>query len=153
MPTGVYPHRFPRRFEQNCPTCGTRFLSAPSQKKRYCSQSCYDTRARDAKARFLTFVEVKESGCWEWSGWRDAEGYGRFWLNGRNVQCAQVSLALFSGETFDHGQQALHRCDNPPCVNPDHLFKGTQKQNIQDAITKGRHSSCRLKTQKEISPT
>ena len=86
--------------------------------------------------RFWSLVD-KGGDCWEWLGRRDEKGYGRVGFNSRpNVGAHRVSWTLTHG---DPGEQfVLHRCDNPPCVNPDHLFLGTQADNNRDRHAKGR---------------
>jgi len=82
--------------------------------------------------------------CWEWTaGTRkpthyDVEkGYGCFWINPRNYCAHRISYKLEYG-VIDNDLMILHHCDNPPCVNPNHLFQGTAEDNSQDAIQKGR---------------
>lgn len=87
--------------------------------------------------KFLALMEGRE-GCWEWPKSRDSEGYGRTKLNGRTTIATRVAYTLAYGPP---GQLfVLHHCDNPPCVRPNHLFLGTQKDNCQDAKAKDRHS-------------
>ena len=79
---------------------------------------------------------VTETGCWEWNRSRDRAGYGRF---GRSGKAHRYALALATGGTMpDSHIQACHHCDNPPCVNPAHLFWGTQVDNSRDMSAKGR---------------
>ena len=94
----------------------------------------------------------KTDGCWTWMGAKDRKGYGKFSIGGsrnadgsrRNsmVSAHRVSYelnvgAIPSGQGF-HGTCVLHRCDNPSCVRPDHLFRGTNLENVRDMDTKGR---------------
>lgn len=80
----------------------------------------------------------EQNDCWEWSAGVDNFGYGR--LNTRGVVdlAHRLSWELAHGPIPD-GMCVLHRCDNPPCVNPRHLFLGTRDDNVQDMIAKGRH--------------
>lgn len=76
-------------------------------------------------------------GCWEWIGARGKHGYGNFWDGQRYARAHRFSLALH-GQPILPGQHVLHSCDNPGCVNPDHLRTGTHSQNMQDAFQRGR---------------
>ena len=77
--------------------------------------------------------------CWPWIGGKSERGYGRIYVDGRNVPATRVSWAIHFNEAIPMGLQACHHCDNPPCVNPSHLFIGTMSDNINDAVQKGRH--------------
>lgn len=81
----------------------------------------------------------KTETCWEWTAaMRDPNNYGEFFQNNprRMVGAHIVSYRMFKGET--NGLCVLHKCDNRRCVNPDHLFLGTRKDNMQDCLRKMR---------------
>ena len=104
-----------------------------------------------AIARFWRKVE-KTNSCWLWTAAKGEKGYGMFSVGGsrnpdgtrRNSMVAahRFSFELVNGSIPDHdsfhGYCVLHRCDNPACVNPAHLFLGTNKDNVQDMDAKGR---------------
>lgn len=79
------------------------------------------------------------SGCWEWQGDRGTHGYGRICVDGKREGAHRVSFRLHHG-AIPPGMHVCHSCDNPPCVNPGHLFLGTAKDNAQDRQNKGRHT-------------
>ena len=76
-------------------------------------------------------------GCIEWSKCRDTSGYGQLRYKGKMVMAHRRVWESIFGKIPD-GLYVLHRCDNPPCVNIEHLFLGTQSQNIRDCVSKGR---------------
>lgn len=86
--------------------------------------------------RFWDKVD-KTSDCWIWTAAKSAAGYGRFKLNGRLVSPHRLAYEMAFGD-IPPGSDVCHRCDNPPCVNPEHLFVGSRSDNMQDCIAKGR---------------
>lgn len=78
-----------------------------------------------------------ESGCWEWNLALNRQGYGYFRINRVTKLAHRVSFFIYKGE-FKESLLICHRCDNPKCVNPEHLFLGTQLDNMKDCKNKGR---------------
>jgi hypothetical protein len=85
---------------------------------------------------FARFVKLK-NGCWQWRAHTDKDGYGVLPGDRKNTRAHRLSYELHKGQISD-GFVICHHCDNPGCVNPDHLFVGTSKDNAQDALQKGR---------------
>lgn len=87
----------------------------------------------------MQFV-LKTDNCWLWQGTLDRNGYGIFRVGGHRTvsrMAHKLVYVIHKGE-IPAGKVLMHSCDNPQCVNPHHLTPGTQKENIQDAIQKGR---------------
>lgn len=90
----------------------------------------------DFETRFFSRIETG-SGCWLWLGARDRDGYGQIKCAGRQCKAHRIMFAWVRGAIADD-LQICHSCDNPPCVNPEHLFAGTGEINMQDCKQKGR---------------
>lgn len=86
---------------------------------------------------FLPRTAAKASGCIEWTGERNAAGYGRFWSRGKRFFAHRFAWSFWNG-SIPAGLFVCHRCDNPKCVNHEHLFVGTQTDNRRDCVAKGR---------------
>jgi hypothetical protein len=89
--------------------------------------------------RFWSKVQ-KTDGCWQWTAYIDALGYGRMSFKGEHWKVHRFSWFLAHGR-IPRSLDVLHTCDNRSCVNPNHLFLGTQQDNIQDMIKKGRNKN------------
>lgn len=94
-------------------------------------------RKTNRHAQLYDRTERKPNGCIEWTGYRSPKGYGEIKVDGKMVKTHRQAWML-SGGPIPPGMQVLHRCDNPPCVNPDHLFLGTNLDNVADRVEKGR---------------
>src|SRR3990172_2420122 len=118
------PRQNPRR--RSCWWTGKRRLTMARWLKRTLSE------------RFLDKVDKDNGECWIWIGAIGTSGYGSFMLNGRNTRAHRVAYLLFCGEISKlegsdcRGTCVIHSCDNPLCVNPDHLRLGTHVDNMRD---------------------
>lgn len=88
--------------------------------------------------RFWKKVKIDPAGCFEWLGAKMPYGVIRN-EQGKNEYAHRVSWRLHTGNSIPEGMDVLHHCDNPSCVRFDHLFLGTDTDNQQDAVRKGRH--------------
>lgn len=92
----------------------------------------------DDRARFESKFDMEPmSGCWLWLGALDGHGYGHVWMRGQIMKAHRASWILNKGD-IPPQQWVLHRCDNPACVNPAHLFLGDRTANMRDMAAKGR---------------
>lgn len=118
---------------------------ARAAKSQYCSKSCLreasaEKSLKSLPARFWAFVDKRtEDECWPWKGAILGFGYGHTAAAGKKITAHRLSYLLHYGSIPD-GMCVLHRCDNPPCCNPRHLFVGTKIDNIDDMNAKGRGS-------------
>lgn len=143
-----------RIYGLRCNLCGAEFSRVASQLARvshsFCSRQCFDHRigwatpARSVHSFSRRYIEEPNSGCFLWLGQvnRSKPNYAQAVAsyNGTVMAAAKVSWMLHHGPVPD-GMCVCHRCDNPMCVNPDHLFLGTRRDNTQDMIRKGRQRS------------
>jgi hypothetical protein len=89
----------------------------------------------------LFWLKVKEGSpdeCWPWLAGKDQDGYGHFSDEG-NIQAHRYAYIHRHKKQLDSGILICHHCDNPSCVNPNHLFEGTRRDNALDAVKKGRY--------------
>ena len=101
-------------------------------------------------SKFWSRVDIGTTDtCWPWTRGRFPDGYGAFWLNGQNIGAHRVAYSLSTGIRPAPGLQVCHRCDNPTCCNPDHLFIGTAKDNFLDSLRKGRRAKVVVPTARD----
>lgn len=124
--------------------CGSqKIIQMRSLRKGYTTScGCIDSVDRqnydeDMRGKLLNSIEKTSSGCWEWKKSRHRQGYGNFPYKRKVLLAHRVAWKLFKGD-LDDKILVCHRCDNPPCCNPDHLFLGTDRDNTRDAFAKGR---------------
>ena len=148
------PKGYPSKVERTCLVCGKSFLTIPAAVQRgggkYCSRACYHkSQAIPLETHFRKGVgQTTENGCVLWAGIKDAKGRGIIYSSthrrGKRVFSAhRVAWELAKG-AIPEGQCVPHTCDNPPCINVEHLFLGTQLENIADMVIKDRSPNRKL---------
>lgn len=132
-----------------CTGCGNVTYKFPSHVTKYpfCKRTCYDAfTLKTTIERFWQRVH-KTDTCWLYIGSRQPGkwNYGRvkMRLNRKRIIAAHRAAWILCNGAIPQGLDVLHHCDNPPCCNPNHLFLGTDKDNAQDAIQKGRFVYCK----------
>ena len=132
--------------EKKCETCGdtfskrTRDSLAQWMDRAFCSLSCANIQKKTVPPHLYFWDRCEKSGendCWPWSGICDEHGYGRVIFMTSKVKAHRVSYEMRYGPIPD-GLLVRHKCDNPNCVNPNHLELGTQKDNANDMSKRGR---------------
>jgi hypothetical protein len=103
-------------------------------------EKLFNSITPSVKARFLSKFRVDDSGCWIWIASHRRNGYGQFRLSRPRrtmIEAHRMSWYIFRGPV-QRGLCVLHHCDVRSCINPDHLFIGTKRDNLLDMISKGR---------------
>jgi predicted XRE-type DNA-binding protein len=104
---------------------------------------------QDPISRFNKFVSKVDSGCHEWTSTIHRDGYGKFYLDGKQMSAHRAAYMLFVG-AIPKGMLVMHTCDNRKCVNPKHLRVGTYSDNFQDMVSKNRHIGRRKLTNDQV---
>ena len=130
--------------DRHCATC-RRIFKPRKSGSRFCSDACSTASQRlDLEAMRHSFdskiVPIPESGCWMWTGGANDKGYGLYRTRTKtNLPRTVHRLAwIFHKGEIPHGLYVCHKCDVRCCVNPNHLFLGTQRDNLRDMVRKGR---------------
>lgn len=143
--------RFKKSFSSKiCPCCGNEFFKPDYnsvnqwENRIYCSLMCKNQKLPldEYKKERLSFIFsktiLKKSGCIEWKGCVNSSGYGVLNFLGKMDYIHRIVYKLIIGEIPEEFQ-ILHKCDNRPCINPNHLFLGTHQDNMDDMISKRRN--------------
>lgn len=120
-------------------SCGTRKVWHTAHIKGQMSQSCGCKRPTLAERLWANIVK-RDVGCWEWQGACAPFGYGKLWDPGPPRRCVGTHRLVYElcVGSVPEGMFVLHKCDNPPCCRPDHLYVGTPKDNMDDRSKRGR---------------
>lgn len=148
----------PGWLQKSCERCEGNFWLAPGQfdNIRYCKDEC---RHEPPEVRFWKSVtkdgpmhptDVSLGCCWN-SKFTPSAPYPSMKVNGETIRVARFILELTLGRPITKGLQALHSCDNTRCVNQGHIYEGTQSENIQGCVKRGRHRGNRTLTLEQVN--
>lgn len=120
--------------------CGTHVVTTSKQltceRVRACTD-CQDSGSKSPLSVRLKKYEIDKNGCWNWTGKQNEHGYGAITVDGKYTQAHRAMYFMLNPDA-DKSMVVMHKCDNPRCINPDHLQLGTVRDNIMDMHNKGR---------------
>lgn len=117
-----------KKKEKICKNCGNEFEGHGNRK--YCSEKCaFDTAG---------YLIDDQTDCWNWQGNKDNNGYGMFFFNNKTFKAHRFSCELVHGPAPEGKPFVLHACDNPACINPNHLRFGSPQENMDDKVERNR---------------
>ena len=156
-------HEAKRVAMRPCSVCGTNIPAELRRDALYCSSKCTNraesiragrTPLESEEVRFWSKVDVRDAeSCWEWKASRSTHGYGRFGRGGRAggmVTASRMAYELTHGP-IPAGVHIRHRCNNPPCCNPEHLTPGSHDDNMRDMAVSERSSTTKLTAAEVLS--
>lgn len=115
-----------------------RALLAGTKTQRIVAKPGHETDPEHIAKRLANGLQINETtGCWEWHRSKNSAGYGTLTIQGR-AHYAHRWAFILSGQEIPGGHHVMHRCDNPACINPNHLTTGTRSDNMRDCFRKGR---------------
>lgn len=124
-------------YSRNCDYCGKFYTSRSTL---YCCPKCADTNPPTSEQRFWLQVYIPDLfSCWEWTGSKHEFGYGQMYVDGKTILTHRFSYSINIGVIGDT-LCVLHKCHNPSCVNPAHLYLGTTQDNTRDMVTAKRQA-------------
>jgi len=147
----------PSKFiEVKCLGCGMHFQKRGSDIRR----TNKNFHSKKCRGEYLSRIHISEfnksckkvGDCLVWTGSRNKDGYGTTKYMGRSITAHRMSYLLCNAE-IPTGMHVLHKCDNPPCVNAEHLYLGTHRENMADMARKGRGNGSPGRPKKRNSPT